>query len=170
MPIDDEHTLSVGWFYERVPNELTPFEQGEIPYWYSPIKDPETGRWITTHIMNQDFVAWVGQGAKADRTQERLGESDRGIIMMRQRLQEQARVVADGGVPKATLAAEQEGERVTLPIIGRKHLVDGYTLEELEQGAIPAALGPREFAFQYGQPPEIRHAYRAAMGLDRGEG
>ena len=26
--------------------------------------------------MNQDFVAWVGQGAIADRTQEHLGESD----------------------------------------------------------------------------------------------
>ncbi len=167
VPIDDETTLSVGWFYERVPNDLTPYKQDRIPYWYSPIKDPETGRWITSHIMNQDFVAWVGQGVFADRSQERLGESDRGIIMMRQRLQDQARVVADGGVPKATLDADQDGECVTLPIIGRKHLVDGYTLEELEQGGVPRTLGPREFAFLYGQPPEVRAAYREAMGLDR---
>jgi hypothetical protein len=28
----------------------------------SPIADPLTGRWITTHVMNQDFVAWVETG------------------------------------------------------------------------------------------------------------
>ena len=43
------------------------------------------GRWITSHVMNQDFVAWVGQGAIADRTHENLGSSDVGITMMRQR-------------------------------------------------------------------------------------
>ena len=38
--------------------------------------------------MNQDFVAWVGQGAIADRTGEHLGESDRGVIMMRKMMPE----------------------------------------------------------------------------------
>ena len=85
MPIDDENMLSVGWFFDRVPNEMEPFTQDRIPYWYSPINEARTGRWITTHVMNQDFVAWVGQGALADRTQEHLGESDRGVIMMRKR-------------------------------------------------------------------------------------
>ena len=40
--------------------------------------------------MNQDFIAWVGQGAIADRTQEHLGESDRGVILMRKRMLEEA--------------------------------------------------------------------------------
>ena len=62
MPIDDENMLSVGWFFDRVPNEMEPFTQDRIPYWYSPINEARTGRWITTHVMNQDFVAWVGQG------------------------------------------------------------------------------------------------------------
>ena len=44
-----------------------------IPYWYAPINDEKTGRWITSHIMNQDFVAWVGQGAITDRRREHLG-------------------------------------------------------------------------------------------------
>ena len=85
MPIDDTNTLSVGWFFTRVPQDREPYVQNSIPYWYSPIIDEKTGRWITSHIMNQDFVGWVGQGAITDRKREHLGRSDRGIIMMRQR-------------------------------------------------------------------------------------
>ena len=62
MPIDDANTLSVGWFFDRVPNEMEPFAQDRIPSWRGSITDPQTGRWITTHVMNQDFVAWTGQG------------------------------------------------------------------------------------------------------------
>ena len=51
--------------------------------------------------MNQDFVAWVGQGGIADRTQEHLGESDRGIILMRKRMLEEAEKVRQGGEPKS---------------------------------------------------------------------
>src|SRR6516165_11506109 len=58
VPIDDENMLSVGWFFDRIPNEMEPFTQERIPYWYSPITEARTGRWITTHVMNQDFVAW----------------------------------------------------------------------------------------------------------------
>ncbi len=63
VPVDDTNTLSVGWFFDRVPTEMEPCTQDHIPYWYGPTKDPRTGRWITTHVMNQDFVAWTSQGA-----------------------------------------------------------------------------------------------------------
>jgi len=33
-----------------------------------PVTDPLTGRFITSHIANQDFVAWAGQGRTTDRT------------------------------------------------------------------------------------------------------
>jgi 5,5'-dehydrodivanillate O-demethylase len=62
VPIDDEHTLSIAWMFDRVPNEQEPFVQDNIPTWRAPIKDPGSGRWITSHVMNQDFVAWVGTG------------------------------------------------------------------------------------------------------------
>ena len=73
VPIDDTNTLSVGWFFTRVPRDREPYVQNSIPYWYSPIIDEKTGRWITSHIMNQDFVGWVGQGAITDRKREHLG-------------------------------------------------------------------------------------------------
>ncbi len=164
VPVDDENTLSVGWFFNAVPPENRPFKQERIPYWYSPIKDPETGRWITSHVMNQDFVAWVGQDVVADRSLEHLGESDRGVIAMRRRLMEDAKVVADGGEPKALIRDEELNRCITLPIIGRDQRLDGAT------GGL--RLGPGQsigtdtgFQFLYGQPPEVTAAYREAMGL-----
>ena len=47
----------------------------------------------------QDIAAWAAQGPIVDRTRERLGESDRGIILWRELLQRQLRVVEDGGEP-----------------------------------------------------------------------
>ena len=85
VPVDDENTLSITWAFERVPKESEPYVQGEIPSWVAPIKDERTGRWITSHVINQDIVAWVGQGRIADRTQENLGASDRGVAILRRR-------------------------------------------------------------------------------------
>jgi 5,5'-dehydrodivanillate O-demethylase oxygenase subunit len=158
----------VGWFFDRVPNEMEPFAQERIPYWYSPISDPSTGRWITTHIMNQDFVAWTGQGRVADRTREHLGESDRGVIMMRRRLLEQADVVRAGGEPKALVRDTEANRCISLPIIGRDRFVEGFPRTELYQEArgTPGPVLPQGFPFLAGQPEEVRKAYRQAMGLD----
>ncbi len=168
VPIDDEKTLSVGWFFDRVPNEMEPFEQARIPSWVSPIKDPLTDRWITTHIMNQDFVAWVGQGAVADRTQEHLGESDRGVIMMRRKLLEQTEIVLRGGEPKAVIRDVEANRCIALPIIDRERYIKGFPRATLyrEASGTPGPVLPDGFVFQAGQPDEVRMAYRRAMGLE----
>jgi 5,5'-dehydrodivanillate O-demethylase len=167
VPIDDHTTRSVGWFFNRVPREQEPFHQEKIPHWYSPIKDRQTGRWITTHVMNQDFVGWVGQGCIADRTQEHLGESDRGIIMMRRAMIEQADVVAEGGDPKGLVRDPAVNECIRLPIVNHDYWVNGYSIEQMqkENPRLAGLFQPNEFIFQSGQPAEIREAYRRAMGL-----
>ncbi|MBV9175274.1 MAG: aromatic ring-hydroxylating dioxygenase subunit alpha [Chloroflexi bacterium] len=167
VPIDDENTLSVGWFFDRVPEEMEPFRQQRIPYWYGPIKDQRSGRWLDSHVMNQDFVAWVGQGTLADRTQEHLGESDRGIILMRRRLLEEAEKVRRGEEPKAVIRDAELARRVDLPIIGRDFYLAGYSLRDVAEGRTSGVRYPREFVFQAGQPAEITQAYREAMGMDR---
>jgi 5,5'-dehydrodivanillate O-demethylase len=167
VPVDDDTTLSVGWFFDRVPEEMEPYEQDTIPYWYGPIRDEQTGRWITSHVMNQDFVAWVGQGVVADRTQEHLGESDRGVILMRRRLLEEAKVAANGGEPLGLIRDPAKNECVRLPIIDRERFTVGYSLEDVKEGRVPPSIYPRNFIFQAGQPPEITRAYHAAMGMDR---
>ena len=172
VPIDDASTLSVGWFFDRVPNEQEPYVQDRIPYWTSPIKDPVTGRWITSHIMNQDFVAWVGQGTVADRTREHLGESDRGVVMMRRRLLEEAERVAQGAEPKALVRDAERNRCVRLPIIGREHFVNGSSRVEQEtsQKRTPGLPSRGGFPFLAGQPAEVRAAYEQAMGLAPGPG
>jgi 5,5'-dehydrodivanillate O-demethylase len=167
VPIDDGNMLSVGWFFDRVPNEMEPYRQDRIPYWYSPIKDALTDRWITSHIMNQDFVAWVGQGMVADRSQEHLGESDRGVIMMRRRILEDAERVARGEEPKGVIRDPEQNRCVRLPIIGRDFFVNGSSNVESETSRqrTPGLPLRREFPFLVGQPEEVRAAYRRAMGL-----
>jgi 5,5'-dehydrodivanillate O-demethylase oxygenase subunit len=102
VPIDDYNTLSLGWVNDPLPGDQ-PFEQERIPYWHSPLTNPETGRWVNSNTVNQDIIAWVGQGAQSDRENEHLGESDRGVIALRRQFAEDIRVVEDGGDPKGIL-------------------------------------------------------------------
>ena len=63
--------------------------QERVPTWVSPIKD-ENGRWISSHVINQDIIACIGQVRIADRTKENLRSSDIGIAMMRKRFFEES--------------------------------------------------------------------------------
>ena len=67
------------------------------------IADPATGRWITSHVMNQDFVTWVGPGRIADRPQEYLAPSDRGIVRIRRRFLNDLEALKDGRDPNAVV-------------------------------------------------------------------
>src|SRR5258708_11897649 len=87
----------------RVPKGGEPYVQDSVPTWMSPIKD-ENGRWITSHVINQDIIAWVGQGRIADRTKENIGASYLGIAMIRKRLFAEHEDVAHGTGPKVIIA------------------------------------------------------------------
>ena len=142
VPIDDHNTLSVGWFMDRIPGNR-PFEQEAIPYWWAPLTDEGTGRWVSSHVMNQDYIAWVGQGAVSDRWNEHLGETDSGIITLRKRLLDDIRVVEDGGDPKGILRDPARNDRIYLPRSSRL------------QGGRGAPPKPQPFAFLAGQPQQI---------------
>jgi 5,5'-dehydrodivanillate O-demethylase oxygenase subunit len=149
---------------------MEPFEQPTIPYWYAPLKDEKTGRWLTSHVVNQDFVGWVGQGTVADRTKEHLGESDRGIILLRRRMLEEARKVERGEEPKGIVRDPADNECVPLPAVGLEVLRNGRPLADALKAAQRfrqpgRALG--EFQFFAQQPAEIREAHARAMGFDR---
>ena len=51
--------------------------------------EPGSGRWITSHVMNQDFLAWTGQGVIADR----------GVVAIRRHFLADLDLVATGGDP-----------------------------------------------------------------------
>ena len=111
VPIDDENTLFIMWHFTPVPLERRPYVQDRIPGWESPVVDPVTGRFVTSHIDNQDFVAWAGQGRIADRTREHLGISDRGIIMMRKRYFEDIKRVERGDDPSGLIRDPERNVR-----------------------------------------------------------
>jgi 5,5'-dehydrodivanillate O-demethylase len=166
VPIDDRNTLSVTWHFLRLPRESEPFEQESVPYWYGPIKDDQ-GRWISSHVMNQDFAAWVGQGVIADRMHERLGKSDEGVLMMRRLLFADMDRVARGEDPKAVVR-DGDGGIVSLPVVERDRHVVGRTRGEIR--ANPALR--RRFAhypYQAGQPDAVRQALWAAAGLSEAD-
>ena len=164
VPVDDTHTLSVSWMLNRVPREQEPYVQGSIPAWRSPVIDPATGRWISSHVINQDYIAWVGQGAIADRTRENLGTSDRGIAMLRRRLLSEANVVAKGRDPKGTIRDPAANVALPLPNPYRALFEQGLDLAEMQ---VHPVFGKHldAFMFQAGQPPEVWRAFRDAMGL-----
>lgn len=165
VPIDDNNTLSVGWFFTRVPTDKEPYVQNTIPYWYAPIKDENTGRWITSHVMNQDFVAWVGQGTMSDRENEHLGRSDRGVAMIRQRLLEDMKAVERGEDPKAIVRDPEVARYIEMPIVGKEYHKNGKSTEELRGSNAQNAQGLKRFPFLVGQPVEIQRAFEAATGF-----
>jgi len=163
VPIDDENTLSVGWFWTRVPKGREPYVQNSIPTWHGPVKD-EHGRWITSHVMNQDFVAWVGQGTIADRTREFLGSSDGGIAMIRRQLFKDLDAVAAGRDPKAVIRDPEVARLVKLPNVNEAISRDGLSLAEWEKHPLYRQR-MTDFRWQAGQPTEVWNAYAAAMGF-----
>jgi 5,5'-dehydrodivanillate O-demethylase len=168
VPIDDTNTLSVGWFFTRVPKEREPFVQNSIPYRYSPIVDEKTGRWITSHIMNQDFVTWVGQGRIADRSREYLAPSDRGIVMIRRRFLDDIEAVRQGREPKGMLRDPAANRAIRLPVAEREALTEGFGRADLLNDPL-AGRGLKGYIFQVGQPAEVREAFLAAMGFTEAE-
>ena len=163
VPIDDDNTLSVTWKYTRVPREREPYAQTHIPTWWGPVKD-EHGRWIDTHVMNQDFLAWVGQGRIADRSRENLSASDRGIVAMRRRFFEEMDTVAQGGEPKAILRDTERNVRVPLPMVYGDQITQSRT-----QAEILAHPTLKQFytayIFQAGQPAVVRDMASQALGI-----
>jgi 5,5'-dehydrodivanillate O-demethylase oxygenase subunit len=164
VPMDDENTLSVHWHFTPVPRERHPYVQTSIPAWEGPLVDPLTGRWITSHITNQDFVAWVGQGTIADRTKETIGPSDRGITLMRKRLFDDLKRIERGEDPKAIVRDPKIAEYVELPIVSREFLTQSLTLAEMMEDP---SIDPRQgYQAQAGQPEWVRQLFLDAMGLD----
>jgi 5,5'-dehydrodivanillate O-demethylase len=163
VPVDDENTLSVVWSFIRVPKECEPYEQKTIPSWTAPVRDG-AGRWITSHVINQDIAAWVGQGRIADRTKENLGASDRGIMMLRRQLFADIEAVAAGKDPKGVIRDPEKNRRIELPNIGRNLYIDGMTRAQYREHPFWKNL-LADFRWHAGQPEEVRRAFREAMGI-----
>ncbi|MBI67376.1 MAG: (2Fe-2S)-binding protein [Chloroflexi bacterium] len=104
VPIDDTHTGHWWVMCHPKANIGDPDQKHEdVPFFEPPLinlkKDGRVHFEILDSNSAQDVAAWATQGLIADRTQEHLGRSDKGVIMFRRMLEEQIRIVEDGGDP-----------------------------------------------------------------------
>ena len=81
-------------------------------------------------VLAQDHLAWVGQGPIMDRSLEKLGESDTGLILYRKLLQEQMAVVQDGGEPMNMFRGPVSEQDFSLPQERWGHLAPDANLAE----------------------------------------
>ena len=72
--------------------------QDHIPHYEVPLRN-EDGSFPVDFTIGQDQMAWVTQGAIAKRELEKLGESDRGIILYRKMLVDEMEKVEKGIEP-----------------------------------------------------------------------
>ena len=100
VPLDDTHTLHL-WYTCYTRDDAKP--QDVIPFYNVPVPGVDaTGEldWsLLDNNSGEDMIAWVTQGEVADRTQEALGLSDKGIILYRKQLKEQMEKVQAGQDP-----------------------------------------------------------------------
>ncbi|MGF6482536.1 Rieske 2Fe-2S domain-containing protein [Paraburkholderia sp. JPY419] len=165
VPIDDENTLNVTWSYVRVPRESEPYVQESIPTWHAPVMDPQSGKWISSHVINQDIIAWCGQGRIADRTRENLAASDAGIVMIRRQYFRDMEAVAQGRDPKGVLRESAGPQGIPLPCGDwRDFFTNSLPRGEYERHPKWSKL-LHHFLFHPGQPQAVREACEAATGV-----
>lgn len=121
VPIDDTHTWHV-WYNAYVPGPgvEVPDNLKDIPLYEVPYRDAN-GEFLTDYIDGQDIMCWITQGAIADRTDERLGTTDIGIIHYRQLLKEQIDKVKKGEDPLAVIRDPEQNRFIELPLERKKH-------------------------------------------------
>jgi len=98
VPIDDYHTYHISYGCYAAPPGVEAPKQEHIPYYEVPIWD-EDGKPVLDCILNQDFVGWWAQGPLTDRSAENLGRTDIPVVFLRRQLEEQIKIVEDGGDP-----------------------------------------------------------------------
>src|SRR5712692_6484001 len=107
VPIDDTHTWHL-WYMLYRPGIAVP-PQESVPLYDVPIRD-EDGFFITDFVDGQDLMVWATQGEVADRDLERLGNSDLGVIMYRDLLEEQMELVRRGEDPMEVYRNPEDNE------------------------------------------------------------
>lgn len=170
VPVDDTRTLNIVWHYAPLPKDMPAVDQDPVPHWYGPVTD-DNGELITSHILNQDFAAWVGQGVIADRTSEHLGRSDEGIILLRKRLFADIERVSQGEDPRGIVRDPELNTCIALPL-DRPQLYREGVDREFFEWRLKRVFDWRlsddpSYAMQAGQPAHVRHAFEKAMGISQ---
>jgi 5,5'-dehydrodivanillate O-demethylase len=167
VPVDDRHCMAVyrlaitSWktrFGQTMIPPKAEVMQAEIPCHRTHVAlDAQNGptRDFGSHLISQDYAAWLGPGAIVDRTREHLADSDVGVIMFRKALFEQATVVAKGGDPRGTIRDPEKNRRITVPGARRNYGLRGEGL--------PGMVGTGDVMLRAFLPADLPEAIKAEI-------
>lgn len=129
VPVDDTHTMHL-WFNAYVPPQgvQVPKHLLEKVHTYEVPFIDDKGEFIVDNVDGQDMMAWISQGAIADRSLENLGATDKGIVMYRRMLKREMQKVQAGIDPMGIVRDNSRNDRIDLPNEKKKHHnSDGFT-------------------------------------------
>jgi len=118
-PVDDTSTQIFHVSF-RPTKDGSAVEQAEDPPAEFVSTKNEDGEFHMENFPSQDQMAWETQGPIANRPDEHLGESDRGIILFRKLLRDQLHAVESGGDPQGINRDPNKDEIIRL-------IPEGYT-------------------------------------------
>lgn len=148
VPVDDVTTMHY-WY-----NCFHPEEGVNIPEDYPttsyrvPIRD-EQGEYVKNYVDGQDIMIWESQGEILDRSQERLGTSDVGIVKYRRMLIREYEKLAAGKDPMCVFRSPVP---ISLPV------------EENRHGLKPGAFLNHTHSRDYRFAPNIQEIVRIVGG------
>ncbi len=118
VPVDDTHTQVFRVNFVPSDVEKSPAEI-PAPFRYSQLKKGPR-EYDMRMVSAQDSMAWETQGAVTDRTQERLGAGDEGIILFRKILKEQIENVKKGFDPIGMIRDPEKNQIIELNVINER--------------------------------------------------
>ncbi len=120
IPIDDHNTYHWWLFPYKLPEEAgMTLPQAKVPYYDVPM--PTVGAdgvppWsLLDNNSGQDIMMWITQDSIADRTEEALGLSDKGIIQYRKMLVDNIKRMQAGQDPMNVFRDPEQNKYLELP-------------------------------------------------------
>jgi len=114
VPEDDVTTRIYYYTVFKPLTEVAAPPQEEVPVYQIPLYDDQ-GNFRVDVIEVQDLAMWVVQGPIADRTKEKLGTSDVGIVKLRKLYETEMAKVAKGLDPMCTVRDPAANVEIELP-------------------------------------------------------
>jgi 5,5'-dehydrodivanillate O-demethylase len=128
VPMDDTHTMHF-WYTAYKPPAGAAVPQhllDEVPVYDVPTRTAD-GDYDLTLLDAQDIMAWTTQGPIAQRHLEKLGWTDRGVILLRKMLAREIEAVAAGRDPIGVIRDPAQNAIIDLPVEhGKDMFSDGF--------------------------------------------
>ena len=118
-PVDDFNTQIFHVSFHPTKDGSAVEQPEDPPLEFADTKD-QNGEFHMQTFPSQDQMAWETQGPVADRSNEHLGESDRGVILLRKLLRDEILTVQNGNDPVGVHIGAETDEIIRL-------IPEGYT-------------------------------------------